>query len=272
MASIPATNRCDGSHRLRVHVAPDVERASAGWLLSALNSGDVQWTTTPLSDLLAPSDEHHTSGILAINRLSAVEPVREAALPLVVVTRGIPDDLRCIVHWRCTGLVFFGETEYLLRLIRTLREPVRVEVLAAAEKFRDMPILAAALRTLAGRIMPSPAWGSRSVPAIRTIEALAEEVGCSAGYLSRLARSRGVDLALLVDTCLVNTACAWKRYGQALTWERIAWRLGYSSPSSLTELFKRTIRTTPTACGRMSPTTLLDLVKGSIRESLDRSG
>ncbi len=143
--------------------------------------------------------------------------------------------------------VFVGEVERLHGLIKEWESWVRWPIGRT-----DSAALTSAFRVLAEH-------PSQIADRPRSISAVADRVGCSRGYLAQTARAHGIDLRRLIDIQL--TGCAlWLRNERTVSWEVIAYRLGYRSPGGLTELFRRTIGVVPSSSGPKG-TELLEAVR-----------
>lgn len=129
-----------------------------------------------------------------------------------------------------------------------LRDPCVILGEEVLKQLEPCPLLlASAIRLITGL----PRRPGRGQESIRSVSDAADMLGCSASYLYRQARGRGISLPwLLRYTHLLRAISLREDKG---SWARTANYLGHASPSGLSNFFRRHWNTTPTAASRRSP-------------------
>ncbi len=168
--------------------------------------------------------------------------------PLLLLTERPPENLRLLARIRVEAVLFLNAEEHLLPdLIRTTQGGALF--LGLARRIRNRTTLPQMLRVVLARLLeeeppagPVDASSPRAPP--RSIRSLARRVRCSPDYLGRLARKHGIDLRSFLGWVMALRALQLRGNGE-MTWERIAWSLGYESVSGLSEHLKSTLGRRP---------------------------
>lgn len=159
---------------------------------------------------------------------------------VVLVTEGEPHNLRGLTRVGDVHVVYIGEER---RRLPTLVQGAGLEVGFRAVRRRLLaarlsPCTRCALNyALDQRPAAVPACDGEPTAPARSLRDLAARTGFSPRQLRRAAGADRVDLALFLKLSLALRAVQVKRH-EGLTWEAVAWRLGYRSSGGLTEAFK----------------------------------
>lgn len=170
-------------------------------------------------------------------------------LPIVLLTERPPENLKLLARVRVEAVLFLGTDEAELpAVVRTARGDTAFRTLARALREReDLPgVLRLALaRTLEERPPLEPVDAASPKAPARSIRSLARRARCSPDYLSRIARRHDLDLRGFLAWVVALRALQMSADAD-VTWEQIAWRLGYESVSGLSEHLKSTLGHRPT--------------------------
>jgi len=168
--------------------------------------------------------------------------------PLVLLTERPPENLRLLARIRVETVLFLGSEEGRLPgVLRATKGGALFLGLARTVRERkDLPYL---VRVALARILeeeppaePVDASSPKAPP--RSIRTLARRLRCSADHLSRLARKHGIDLRSFLAWATALRALQL-RINPDVSWERVAWCLGYESVSGLSEHLKTTLGRRP---------------------------
>lgn len=131
----------------------------------------------------------------------------------------------------------------------------RFPFLRWAHAFREKLGLPGALRHALASVMeqepplgPVATGEPGAIP--KSVRSLANRLGCSEDHIGRLARHAGVDLPTFLKWNIALRAIQLR--GQpGMSWEIVAWRLGFASISGLSESLKQTLGLRPSEFGEV---------------------
>jgi AraC-like DNA-binding protein len=168
------------------------------------------------------------------------------APPMVLLTEEEPSNLRYL------GPIVVSEVLYLPRELAELPAAVarvvgrcRLHLLADRVRTSDgiPPLLR---RALVYALLQTPASfpveASQGLP--RSVRTLALRLNHSEDHLRRTAKAANISLGSFLDWCVVLHALEI-RASHRVSWEEVAWRLGYSSCSGLSEHLNRVLGVRP---------------------------
>lgn len=173
--------------------------------------------------------------------------------PLLLLTERPAENLRLLARISVEAVLFLNaEEDRLPGLIRSTRGGALF--LGLARRIRRDKELPKMLRVVLARILEDeppagPVEPSSPKAPPRSIRSLARRVRCSPDYLSRMARKHEIDLRGLLGWVVALRALQLRGNAE-MTWERIAWSLGYESVSGLSEHIKSTLGKRPSELGK----------------------
>jgi len=192
---------------------------------------------------------------------------KDSDLPVVLCMPITADNVRTSVleDVHADALVLLdSEEETLPRIVMELASAniVRSVARVLGEKAAAAPILARALQRAFEQVPPPPdAARARRArgeePFVRSVNGLAEWMGCRPDYLTRMAQRNGIALSTALRWLTVLRGMSLYR-ASVTTWHEVAVRLGFNDPSGWTHFVRQLTGSTPSELAGRPWSELLD--------------